>query len=77
MKFIHVEVSDDLHKKSDHAAKANRNTVEEWVRNACLAEANYDIFRHQQREQRRHSGQVYTSGGPRESEPQWEKAVKT
>lgn len=52
-KLIYVPVSDELHEKIVQAAKANGNTFEEWVRNACLADANYDIYRHRKREEQR------------------------
>lgn len=52
-KLLYVPVSDELHEKIVHAAEMNGNTFEEWVRNACLAEADYDIYRHQQRREQR------------------------
>lgn len=52
-KLIYVPVSDELHEKISQAAEANGDTFEEWVRNACLAEADYDIYLDQQRRKRR------------------------
>lgn len=77
MRVIHVEVSDLFYAMIAEAAKANsNNSVEEWVRSACEESIEYDQRRDREREQRQHSGKVYTSGGPRGRDPQWDKAVE-